>query len=133
MSIFDSVLNAIIDLAEHAVQPYANILIGSLPADNGISICIASGSVGYFMDKCGRYNLTLTLNGKHTDQHLVSDTLGRIHMALSRMTVYPSVASCQITSVETQSPPSYLDREDGGQWLYGSSLRVKFYHGKDGQ
>lgn len=131
MSIFDSVLNAVIDLAEQTVQTYADILVGSLPVDDGISMCIASGSAGYFMDKCGRYSILLTLNGKHSDQQLVSDTIGQIHTALSCMTAYPAVNSCQITSIETQSPPSYLDREEGGQWLYGSSLRVKFYHGKD--
>ena len=132
-SIFDSVLGTVIDLAEQFAQPYADILVGSLPADNGISVCIASGSPAYFMDKCAVYDIVLTLNAKHSDQQLLSAMLGRIHTTLSRMTQYPCVGSCQIASIETQSPPSYLDREDGGQWLYGSSLKVRFYHGKDDQ
>ena len=131
MSIFDSVLEAVADLAERETKPYAPILIGSLPTDNGISMSLASGTSVYFMDKCAFYDIPVTLNGKHTEQRTVSDALGRIHTMLSRLSEYPTVDNCQILSIETQSSPSYLDREDGGQWLYGSSLRVKFYHGKE--
>ena len=127
--IYNSVLLAVIGMAETA-DPYAPILIGSLPVDNGLSMAIAAGSPVYSMDKGARHELTLVFNGKHTDQAVVSDTLGALHELLTTRTDYPTTAEgCQITSVETLSAPSYLDRENNSQWLYGSSLRVKFYKG----
>lgn len=129
-SIFNSVLLAVISLAEES-SPYASILIGSLPADNGISIYIAAGSPVYDMSKGTCYEMILTLNGKHAEQETVADALGIIHDSLSTRKQYPTTADgCQITNIETVSPPAYLDREANNQWLYGSSLKVKFYKPK---
>ena len=129
-SIYNSVLLAVIELAS-AAEPYAPILVGSLPHDNGLSMAIAAGSPTYSMDKGARHELSIVLNGKHTDQATVSNTLGELHELLTTRTTYPTTAEgCQITSIETLSAPAYLDREDNSQWLYGSSLRVKFYKGR---
>ena len=129
-SIFDSVLAAVIALAE-AQDVYADILIGALPADNGISVCVAAGTPTYYHDKGVDYEMTLALNGKHSSQQSVSGALGRIHHALGTMKSYPTTDDgCQITSIETVSLPAYLDRESNRQWLYGSSLRVRFYKPK---
>lgn len=130
-SIYDSVLLAVIELAGTA-DTYAPIRIGSLPVDNGLSMAIATGSPIYSMDKGARHELSIVLNGKHTDQATVSNTLGELHELLTTRTTYPTTAEgCQITNVETLTAPAYLDREDNSQWLYGSSLRVKFYKGRD--
>ena len=128
-SIYNSVLLAVIEMAS-AAEPYAPILVGSLPHDNGLSMAIAAGSPTYSMDKGARHELTIAFNGKHTDQALVSDTLGKLHELLTTRTDYPTTSEgCQITNIETLASPSYLDRENNSQWLYGSSLRVRFYKG----
>lgn len=130
MSMYTSVLQAVIAMAEEA-DLYSPILIGPLPADNGLSIAIAAGTPEYDFDKGVRHELSLVLNGKHKNQMSVLDTLGMVHELLTKRLDYPITAKgCQITSIETISAPSYLGREDNAQWLYSSSLRVRFYKGR---
>lgn len=126
MSVYDDVLLAVIGLAE-AEQPYSKIGIGPLPPDNGISIAWSTGNLNTFLDKKTAVSMTAVLNAKHERQQVVSDALGRIHTALNMRKSYPETDNYQITNIETLGPPSYLGREENKQWLYGSSLTVKFY------
>lgn len=50
MSVYDDVLNAVIDLAEQ-IELYSKIIISPLPPEDGISIAWSSGSLHTFMDK----------------------------------------------------------------------------------
>ncbi len=153
MSVINDVLLAVIDMAEsiydepeqtgEATQEstdtepeesglYAPILIGALPADNGICCTIAGGwPEATFIDKGMSYELSLVLNGKHQSQQVVSDTLNDIHQALTQTKTYPQTDAYQITNIETTASPSYIEREENKQYLYGSSLKVRFYFRKD--
>ncbi len=126
MSVYDDVLNAVIDLAEQA-KPYSDILIGPMPPDNGISIAWSSGNLNTFLDKRAAVRMTAVFNCKHEDQQTASDTLGRLHTYLNMRKNYPSADNFQITNIETIGAPVYLGREENNQWLYGSSLEVKFF------
>lgn len=126
MSVYDDVLTATIELINQT-SPYSSPVIGSLPPDNGISIAWSSGSLNTFMDKQATVEMTAVLNAKNTNAQTVSDTLGAAHVYLNRLTSYPSAENFQITNIETISPPSYLGREENNQWLYGSSLQIKFF------
>jgi hypothetical protein len=130
MSVINSVLLAVIGMAQ-ATPRYAPITIGALPPDNGISCSIATGAPETtFLTKGMAYQFSLVMNAKHTSQQTASDTLNDIHQALTQATQYPATAEYQITSIETISTPSYLGREENKQYLYGSSLRVKFFYKK---
>lgn len=132
MSVFSEVLAAVVGLAQ-ATNPYATITIGALPADNGICMSYASGAPdSTFLDKGMAYQRSLVLNAKNTSQQVAQETLDAIHAALTQATSYPMAGSWQITNIETIAAPSYLSREQNSQWLYGSSLRVKFYYRKEG-
>lgn len=126
MSVYNDVLQAVIGLAE-AEQPYDKIRIGPLPPDNGISIAWSTGSLSTFLDKKAAVSMTAVLNAKHEDQQTAADVLGRLHTALNMRKSYPRAEAYQITNIETLGSPSYLGREENKQWLYGSSLTVKFY------
>lgn len=126
MSVYNDVLNAVVDLAQQA-KPYANILIGPMPPDNGISIAWSSGNLNTFLNKKAAVSMSAVLNCKNSDQELAADTLGRIHVFLNMRKDYPSTDNFQITNIETIAAPTYLGREENNQWLYGSSLEVKFY------
>ena len=126
MSVYDDVLLSVISLAEQA-GPYADIVIGPLPPDNGISIAWSTGALNTFMDKRAAVSMSAVLNAKHADQTTASDMLGKIHTYLNMRKDYPAAESFQITNIETNGAPSYLGREQNKQWLYGSSLTVKFY------
>ena len=127
MSVLNDILLAVIGLAQ-ATEPYAAIVVGALPADNGITMTYGAGGVDTtFMTKGICYDLDIALNGKHSNAQTVSDALNNIHQALTQATSYPRTENYQITDISTISTPSYLDREQNSQILYGSSLRVKAY------
>ena len=127
MSAFSVILAAVIAMAQ-ATEPYATITAGALPADDGICMTYATGApASTFLDKGMAYQKTLVCNAKNTSQQAAQEALDAIHVALTQATTYPSGETWQITDIETVAAPSYLDREQNSQWLYGSSLRVKFY------
>lgn len=127
MSVYDDVLNAVIQLAEQT-RPYTRIVVGSMPAENGIAITWANGAPETtFLSKNSIIELSAVLNGKHSDQQVVSGALGEIHQVLTRSKTYPSTAEYQILDIKTIGAPCYLGRESNSQWLYGSSLGIKFY------
>ena len=132
MSVINDVLLSVIDLAEDNLTLYSPIKIGALPADNSLSIQITTGAAdGTFMTKGMAYEITCVLNGKHESQKTVSDTLNDIHQYLTQLKAYPRTENTyQITNIETVSTPSYIDREANKQYLYGSSIRIKFFYMK---
>lgn len=131
MSVINDVLIAVIGMTDN-LNLYAPIIIGSLPTDNGLCMAIAAGGANStFLDKGMQYVIDVVFNGKHENQQTISDTLNNVHQALTQTKNYPQTSTYQITNIETSSTPTYLDREANKQWLYGSSLRIKFYYRKD--
>lgn len=135
MSVINDVLLAVISMAQDAIagaDPFSVITIGALPADDKICCTISGGWPAHtFNDKGSEYELNLVLNGKHHKQQVVSDALNDIHQALTQTKYYPETAAYQITNIETTASPNYIGREENKQYLYGSSLRVRFYYRKD--
>lgn len=126
MSVYDDVLAAVVELANQT-NPYAKVTVGPLPPNNGISISWSAGSLNTFMDKKAAVSMSAVLNAKHKDQRKAADALGKIHTALNMTKIYPQTGNFQITNIETIGAPCYLGREQNQQWLYGSSLEVKFF------
>lgn len=126
MSIYNDVLLEVVNLAQKT-QPYSDIVIGSMPPENGISMAYSSGSLETYLDKKAAVTMSVVLNGKHNNQQTVLDSLGKIHTYLNMQKTYPETDSFQIVNILTTSPPSYLGREENSQWLYGSSLAIRFY------
>ena len=127
MNAFDEILAAVIAMAQDT-NPYAAITAGALPADNGICMTWASGApASTFLDKGMAYQRAIVCNGKHTSQQAVSEALHAIHLALTRTKTYPSTPHWHNTDIATVPAPANRPGEQNSQWLYGSSLRVKFY------
>ena len=130
MSVINDVLKEVISYANETA-PYANVTIAFMPADNGISVFIGAGSAtATAMDKGAAYELNIALNGKHHDQKTVSDALNDIHQSLTQREAYANTEAFQITDISTINAPNYIGREPNNQWLYGSTLRIKFYFRK---
>lgn len=130
MSVINDVLLAVIDMAQQT-NPYARIVVGALPVDNGLTMTIGAGAPATtFLTKGMPYEIIVALNGKHSNAQVVSDALHDIHQALTQTKSYPQTSAYQITNIATAATPSYLSREDNNQVLYGSSLQVKFYYKK---
>lgn len=123
----NDIIDAVIELMEDT-DPYATIVRGPLPPDNGIAVYMATGSPNAtFCNKRIVYDFNLTLNGKHASQQTVSAALNAIHTALTTTKDYPDTDYWQICDIESVALPSYLNREQNNQYLYGSSLRVRAY------
>lgn len=125
MSVYTDVLNAVVGLINDT-KPYSKVIIGSLPPQRNFN-SLGFSSNNEFFTKRSAVEMTAVLNGKHEKQKTVADGLGAIHTSLSMRKQYPTADNFQITNISTLSAPTYLGREENKEWLYGSSLRVKFF------
>lgn len=121
---YDEVLQAVIDMAEAAAD--VPIVTGSLPPDNGIAMTGQAASSPIFLDIGSNERMTIVCNGKNTDQQTVIAWLDSIHQYLTRRKRFPQGENWQIYAIETVSSPRLIGREANSQWLYGSTMSVKF-------
>jgi hypothetical protein len=127
---YDEVFQAVRTLALAYAAPYTAIDHGAMPQENGLAMYPGPGYVAErHFDRGGVYDVSVVLNGKHSNLGTLLPSMSNVHRSLSTLTAYPEGAGWKILSIETSTPPNYLDRETSGskQWLYGSILAVKFY------
>lgn len=121
---YNDVLQAVIDMAQAAAG--FPVVLGSLPPDDGIAMTGNASSFPIFLDIGSNEEMNVVCNGKNTQQQAVISQLEAIHAALTRRKDFPSTDTWQIYAIETTASPRLIGREQNSQWLYGSSLRVKF-------
>lgn len=126
MTVYNDVLQAVIGMMNDT-GPYATIVIGSNVPSNGICVLPTGAAPSAFFNKQMLTEWVIALNGKNSDQNLVYETLNTIHTSLTMTKTYPSADNFQIYDIETVSSPSLIGRQENDQWIYGSSLRIKFY------
>ena len=123
---YKEVIQAVIDMAQAAAG--AKVVLGSLPPDNGIAMTGNASSYPIFLDIGSNEEMAVVCNGKNADQQIVINQLNAIHAALTRRKDFPATGKWQIYAIETTASPRLIGREQNNknQWVYGSSLRVKF-------
>ena len=121
---YNEVLQAVIDMAQTAAG--AKVVLGSLPPDNGLAMTGNASSYPIFLDIGSNEQMNVVCNGKNTQQQAVISQLEAIHASLTRRKDFPSTDTWQIYAIETTASPRLIGREQNSQWLYGSSLLVKF-------
>ena len=121
---YNDVLQAVIDMAEAAAG--SKVVLGSLPPDNGLAMTGNAASYPIFLDIGSNEEMNVVCNGKNTEQAAVIRQLEAIHASLTRRKDFPSTDTWQIYAIETTASPRLIGREQNSQWLYGSSLLVKF-------
>ena len=121
---YNDVIQAVIDMAQAAAG--AKVVLGSLPPDNGIAMTGNASSYPIFLDIGSNEQMNVVCNGKNTQQQAVINQLEAIHASLTRRKDFPSTDTWQIYAIETTASPRLIGREQNSQWLYGSSLLVKF-------
>jgi hypothetical protein len=123
-------MNGILD-AVTALVPQYNIIYGTNPPANGFCMLPAGGyQPDAHLDKGQVVRMDCLLNGKGADAGAVNDALWDIHQILTKLTAleYPESNDWQIMDISTIAYPSLIGREDGTmQWIYGSSIEIKFY------
>lgn len=121
---YDDVLQAVIDMAADVVG--VPVRTGSMPPVNGIAMTGQASSASIFLDIGSNERMNIVCNGKNSNQRTVIEQLDTIHKTLTRRRDYPTGQGWQIYSIETVGSPRLIGREQNSQWLYGSSLLVKF-------
>ena len=121
---YNEVIQAVIDMAQAAAS--AKVVLGSLPPDNGLAMTGNASSYPIFLDIGSNEQMNVVCNGKNTQQQAVISQLEAIHASLTRRKDFPSTDTWQIYAIETTASPRLIGREQNSQWLYGSSLLVKF-------
>lgn len=121
---YNEVIQAVIDMAQAAAG--AKVVLGSLPPDNGLAMTGSASSYPIFLDIGSNEQMNVVCNGKNTQQQAVINQLEAIHASLTRRKDFPSTDTWQIYAIETTASPRLIGREQNSQWLYGSSLLVKF-------
>ena len=121
---YNEVIQAVIDMAQAAAS--AKVVLGSLPPDNGLAMTGNASSYPIFLDIGSNEQMNVVCNGQNTQQQAVINQLEAIHASLTRRKDFPSTDTWQIYAIETTASPRLIGREQNSQWLYGSSLLVKF-------
>jgi hypothetical protein len=121
---YNDVLQAVIDMAQAAAG--FPVVLGSLPPDDGIAMTGNAASYPIFLDIGSNEEMNVVCNGKSTEQTTVIQRLEAIHEVLTRRKDFPHTDTWQIYAIETTASPRLIGREQNSQWLYGSSLLIKF-------
>lgn len=126
ISAYQDMFTHVVSMAQTAVTPV--IVIGSLPPLDGISMAISTGVTNDTMlDKGMTQQISVVINSKSSNQQNALEWLALIHEALTMTETYPSGTNWQITNIESSELPTYIDREQNNQYLYGSAVRVFYY------
>lgn len=110
----------------NALGLFTNIYRGALGTGNGLCCEVGPTSPeAVYLDKNKYVPVDLTINGKHTDLHVLSEAMNKIHESLTMLRSYPSGTGWQIVDITTATEPQVIERESEGAWLMASSLYVK--------
>ena len=127
MSIINSAVESVMDLID-GQNLFAEITRGALPTGNGLCCEVAPSTPDeVYLDKNQYIPLDLTINGKHSDLHTLSEAMNHIHEVLTMLTVYPSGQSWQVVDITTLTEPQLIGRDENNLWIMASSLSVKVY------
>lgn len=126
MSSLQEIFTSVVTLAQAAVSP--SIVAGALPPLDGVSMAISTGATeDTMLDKGLKQQISVVINAKSSDQQNALEWLALIHEALTMTESYPTGTNWQITNIESSELPTYIDREQNNQYLYGSAVRVYYY------
>ena len=127
MSAINGVMEAVIQMIND-LHPFAAVTRGALPTGHGLTCEVGPTTpLTVHLDKNSVIPLDVTLNGKHPDLRVLSDTMNDIHSALTRARSYPSGEGWQIVDIRNDTLPQIIGREGNNDWLMASSLSVTFY------
>ena len=126
-SIINQAVEKVMDLIDE-LNLFATISRGALGTGFGLVCEIAPSSpTEVYLDKNKYIPVDLTINGKHSDLQLLSDSMNLIHESLTMRKEYPYSETWQIVDISTLTEPQVIAREDNNEWLMASSLSVNVY------
>ena len=125
--IIDRAVEAVMDLID-GIGLFTSITRGALGTGNGLACEIApSAPDEVYLDKNQYIPLDLTINGKHSNLQILSESMNRIHQELTMLRQYPEGDGWKIVDISTMTEPQIIGREDNNSWMMASSLIIKIY------
>lgn len=125
--IIDNAVEAVMDLIDE-LGLFTSITRGALGTGNGLACEIApSAPDEVYLDKNQYIPLDLTINGKHSNLQILSESMNRIHQELTMLRQYPKGEEWEIVDISTMTEPQIIGREDNNSWMMASSLIIKIY------
>lgn len=125
----DSIINQAIEAVAGIINGmglFAPITRGALGTGESLSCEIGPTSPEtVWFDKNQYIPVDLTINGKHGDLSILSDTMNLIHEHLTMMRNYPRGTTWQITDIATMTEPQIIGREQDNRWMMASALYVR--------
>lgn len=124
---YDEVIDAILQMVK--LYTTFTVVLGSNPTKESIAITGFGTPTATYKDKDTNCEMVLTLNGKSASQKKLLNDLTLIHDKLFLRSDYPQGDNWHIYSIETVASPRLINVEQNNknQWIYGSSIKVKFY------
>ena len=129
MSFISDIMENVATAAE-TTTPYAQIVYGSDPPENGICMMQNGGFATEDHLNTGKlYTLPVLLNGKHESQQTLLNALTAIHVRLTKTHDHTDLGTedVQVIAVRTTAAPMIVGREQNNQWIAGSSFEIDFY------
>lgn len=124
-SIINRSIESVMDLID-AMGLFSTISRGALGTGEGLCCEVAPSSPDeIYMSKNQYLILDLTINGKHTNLQVLSDTMNMIHEGLTFIKSYPSASDWKIIDITTLTEPQVIAREENNAWMMASSLAIK--------
>lgn len=124
---YKSILDAIAEMVQG--QTSYPVIVGSNPTKESIAVTGFATPEIENLDKDTLQSYDVTINGKSGDQEHIFTDLSRVHKKLSLRRDFPHDENWQIYSIETTASPRLIGQEEAERtrYIYGSSLKVKFY------
>lgn len=116
----------------NTMNNFATMTRGALGTSNGL-VCDISPSMyeEVYLDKNAFIPLMLTINGKHKDLRVLSDTMNNIVDTLTRRTTYSSGNGWEIVDITSGNLPRIIGREENNAWLMACDIVIKIYRKDD--
>lgn len=116
----------------NAMDNFATMTRGALGTGNGLTCEIAPSVYSeVYHDKNALIQLTLAMNGKHSNLQTLTNTLNNITDTLTRRKEYPSGDGWEVVDITSGNLPRVIGREPDNSWLMNGDIVLKIYRKDD--
>lgn len=107
-------------------------LVGALPTSEGVAVYIASGNIIDESRTRSHYGrCIITVNAKSKNQKDALQWLDTIHSNFNAERDFLNNDQIQITTIRTNTVPTYTGQQENEYYLYGSSLEIRFFEKRE--
>ena len=127
----DLAIESVINLV-NTMGNFATMTRGALGTANSLACEIAPSSPQeVYLDKNAYIQITLALNGKHSNLQVLTNTMNNIVDTMTRRRTYPDGNGWEIVDISGGNLPRVIGRDEHNLWIMAGDLIVKVYRKDD--